>query len=73
MKGQLTSPLVTSDKVAVSGAWEGNDTYKVKVNYYETPQSVLYTFRFSGDTLYWNTENRAAFAPWNPGELIAVK
>jgi hypothetical protein len=73
MKGMLTSPLVTSDKVAVSGAWEQNDTYSVKVIYYETPQSVLYTFRFAGDTLYWNTENRAAFAPRDPGELIAVK
>ena len=73
VKGLLTSPLVTSDKVAVSGAWEESDTYAVKVIYYETPQSVLYTFRFDGDTLYWNTENRAAFAPRNAGEMIAVK
>jgi len=73
VKGILTSSLVTSDKVAVSGAWVESDTYTVKVIYYETPQTVLYTFRFDGDTLYWNTENRAAFAPRNPGELIAVK
>jgi CubicO group peptidase (beta-lactamase class C family) len=73
VKGTLTSPLVTSDKVAVSGAWVENATYTAKIIYYETPQSVTYSFRFAGDTLYWNTENKAAFAPRNPGELIAVK
>ena len=69
VKGTLASPFLVSDKVAVSGAWENTDTYSAKLIYYESPQSVKYTFRFEGNTLYWDTENRAAFAPRNPGQL----
>jgi hypothetical protein len=73
VKGNLASPLLVSEKVALSGAWEASDTYAVKIIYYETPQSVKYTFRFEGDKLYWDTENRAAFALRNPGQLTGTK
>ncbi len=62
----IQNPYVVSDKVAVSGAWETDTSYKVKLIYYETPQSVIHTFRFEGNELFWETENRAAFAPRNP-------
>jgi CubicO group peptidase (beta-lactamase class C family) len=71
--GSLTSPFVVSEKVAVNGAWEESDTYAVKVIYYETPQSVIYSFRFEEDKLHWNTKYIAAFAPRNQRPLIGTK
>jgi len=71
--GTLANPFVTSEKVAVSGAWQENDTYAVKIIYYETPQSVVYTFRFEEDKLYWNTRYVAAFAPRNQRTMVGTK
>ena len=71
--GKLANPFVVSEKAAVSGAWEENDTYAVKIIYYETPQSVIYTFRFEEDKLYWNTRYIAAFAPRNQRQMIGIK
>lgn len=72
MKGSLAIPQLVSQKVAASGAWEADDTYAVNIIYYETPQSMKYTFRFEENTLYWETENRASFGPKNPGLLTGT-
>jgi len=61
--GSLTSPYLVSKQVAVSGAWTASDTYVAKVIYYESPQSVIHTFRFEENRLFWDRENIAAFAP----------
>lgn len=71
--GTLANPFVTSERVAVSGAWQENDTYALKIIYYETPQSVVYTFRFEEDKLYWNTRYIAAFAPRNQRTMTGTK
>lgn len=71
--GTLANPFVTSEKVAVSGAWHADDTYAVKIVYYETPQSVVYTFRFEEDKVYWNTRYIAAFAPRNQRTMVGTK
>jgi len=70
--GELDDPGVVSDKVTVSGAWEDKDTYVVKLIYYETPQSVKFSFRFEDDKLYWDTEYQAAFMPGAP-QLIGIR
>jgi len=70
--GVLTDPRVASDKVAVCGAWTSPDTYSVKVVYYETPQSLTFSFRFEDDKLYWDTEYRASFGPRDPGRLTGT-
>lgn len=69
-KGVLPSPFVTSQKVAVSGAWVTEDRFEVLVIYYEAPQSVKYTFDFVDDRLFWEIENRASFGP---GTLPVLK
>jgi hypothetical protein len=71
--GTLANPSLVSEKVAVSGAWETADTYTVKIIYYETPQSVKFTFRFEENKLFWDTENRASFGPENPLQLTGTK
>lgn len=71
--GSLGSPYVTSGKVSVEGAWTAPDTYKVNVIYHETPESVLYTFRFEDDILLWDFERKASFGPRHPAQLKAKR
>ncbi|MDF1576127.1 MAG: serine hydrolase [Bacteroidales bacterium] len=70
--GVLADPRVVSDKVAASGAWTSGDTYVLKLIYYETPQSLTFSFRFEEDKLYWDTEYRASFGPVNPGQITGT-
>ncbi len=67
--GTLADPRVVSDKVAVCGAWTSPETFEVKVIYYETPQSLTFSFKFENDKLFWDTEYRASFGPGDPGQL----
>jgi CubicO group peptidase (beta-lactamase class C family) len=68
-KGILASPTVVSQKVAVNGAWESPDTYTVNIIYYETPESLRYTFKFEGDRLQWDTRRKASFSQNSPAQL----
>lgn len=59
--------------VAASGAWTANDTYTVKLAFYETPLAVTLTCRFAGDRLLLlNVEHSVglAAAATNPALLI---
>jgi CubicO group peptidase (beta-lactamase class C family) len=57
--------------VAASGAWTANDTYAVKLAYYETPLAVTLTCRFAGDrVLLLNVEYSVSFDPTNPPLLV---
>ena len=71
-KGTFSNPVLVSDKVAVNGAWEAEDIYSVNLIYYETPESVRFTFKFEGDKLLWDTERRASFGPRHPAQLKAT-
>jgi CubicO group peptidase (beta-lactamase class C family) len=62
-KGVFPNPQLVSQNVAVSGAWEAPDTYRVNLIYYETPQSMNLTFKFEGNKLFWDTEHTASFGP----------
>ena len=48
------------------GAWTVPDTYTVNLVYYETPESVKYTFRFEDSKLLCDTERKASFGPRKP-------
>ena len=71
-KGILPNPPLVSDKVAVNGAWESPDTYVVNLIYYETPQSMKYTFTFKENSLLWDRENKASFGPRKLKQLKAT-
>jgi hypothetical protein len=47
--------------VAASGAWIAEDTYAVKLCFYETPFYTTMKFRFSGDELLFDSEYNVAF------------
>jgi hypothetical protein len=57
--------------IAASGAWTADDTYTVKLAYYETPLAITFTCRFAGDrVLLLNVEYSVNFGPTNPPLLI---
>jgi hypothetical protein len=59
--------------VAASGAWTADDTYTVKLAYYETPLAITLTCRFAGDRmLLLNVEHSVglAAAATNPALLV---
>jgi len=57
--------------VAASGAWTADDTYTVKLAYYETPLAITLTCRFAGDrVLLLNVEYSVELIPTNPSLLI---
>ncbi len=57
--------------VAASGAWTTDDTYTLKLSYYETPLAITLTCRFAGDrVLLLNVEYSVEFAPTNPPQLV---
>lgn len=68
-KGILPNPQVASQKIAVSAAWQNEDTYRVNLVYYETPQSMKFTFQFDEDKILWETEHTASFGPRHPAQL----
>ena len=71
-KGTLPNPTLVSDKVAVNGAWENPDTYTVNMIYYETPQSMEYTFTFNKKSLLWDAEQKASFGSRKSKQLKAT-
>ena len=71
-KGILTNPVLVSDRVAANGAWEADDTYTVNLVYYESPESVKFTFKFIGDKLIWDTDRKASFGPRHSATLKAA-
>lgn len=48
-------------KVAASGAWTADDTYTVKLCFYETPFCPTLTFRFSGRRVRYTFEANVSF------------
>jgi len=57
--------------VAASGAWTADDTYTVKLAYYETPLAVTLTCRFAGNrVLLLNVEYSVELTPTNNPPLL---
>jgi CubicO group peptidase (beta-lactamase class C family) len=58
--------------VAASGAWTADDTYALKLAYYETPLAITLTCRFAGDrVLLLNVEYSVQLAATaNPPSLV---
>jgi CubicO group peptidase (beta-lactamase class C family) len=57
--------------VAASGAWTADDTYTVKLAYYETPLAITLTCCFAGNrVLLLNAEYSVEFAPTNQPLLV---
>jgi CubicO group peptidase (beta-lactamase class C family) len=69
---------VTSDQgemglVAASGAWVAEDTYTLKIYYYETPYSTSVRYRFDGEKLIRDEEQHVSFGPTQRPQLVGEK
>jgi hypothetical protein len=58
--------------VAASGAWIGDDTYKARICFYETPFVVSFTLKFSGDQLLFRAESNVGFGPIKKPQLTGT-
>ncbi len=58
--------------VAASGAWIAEDTYALKIYYYETPYSTSVRYRFDGDRLIRDEEQHVSFGPTKRPQLVAT-
>lgn len=69
---------VTSDQgemglVAASGAWVAEDTYILKIYYYETPYSTSVRYRLDGEKLIRDEEQHVSFGPTERPQLVGEK
>ncbi len=54
---------------AVSGAWTGDDTFKIKICFYETPFIATSTLKFADDKVTLDSESNVGFGPTKPPTL----
>lgn len=64
------SMVASSEPVAASGAWTGDDTFTVKLCLYETPFYTTMVFRFNGAQLMLDSEHNVAFGPTTLPQLV---
>ena len=57
----LTFPDFGQQKIASSGAWTSEDTFRVRTYLYETPYHYDFIFKFDGDQLLFNQEINVSF------------
>jgi CubicO group peptidase (beta-lactamase class C family) len=62
-------PMFPDQPAAASGAWVGDDTYKAKICFYETPFTLTLTLKFDGDRLLVDSESNVGFGPTRPPQL----
>ncbi len=60
-KARMTYAALAEQPVAASGAWTTDDTYTVKLSFYETPFCITASLKFSGDNLLFHAAYNLAF------------
>lgn len=63
-------PMLPDQPAAASGAWAGDDTFKAKVCFYETPFIVTLGLTFSGDRLLFDSQMNVGFGPTKQPQLV---
>ncbi|MGH7135142.1 MAG: serine hydrolase domain-containing protein [Pirellulales bacterium] len=69
-KGRLAWNVFPERPVAASGAWTSDNTYTVKLCFYETPFTVTARLQFNGDELKCTSESNVGFGPSKGPELL---
>ena len=63
-------PSFPEQPVAASGGWTGNDTFKAKLCFYETPFIITLTLKFEGDQLLFDAQSSVGFGPAKQPRLV---
>ena len=69
-KGTTTLIDGTALPVAASGAWTSDDTYVIRLCFYETPFCPTLTYRFSAGELAVDWEDNVSFGPTEHPQII---
>jgi hypothetical protein len=70
LKGRTTLNRRESPHVAASGAWTAEDSYVMKLHFYETPFCHTLTCRFTEDKLIFDSKANVAFGPTEDPQLV---
>jgi cyanophycinase len=68
--GRLAFARLPEQAVAVSGAWTGDDTFSVKLCFFETPFLYTLNLKFSGDEVRLDSRSNVGFGPAKQAPLI---
>jgi CubicO group peptidase (beta-lactamase class C family) len=63
-------PLFPEQPVAASGGWSGDDTFKAKICFYETPFIITVTLKFEKDQLLLDSQSNVGFGPTKHQRLV---
>ncbi len=69
-KGRMGWARLPEQPAAASGAWTQDDTFTVKLCFYETPFVATIRLKFSGQELQCNAETNVGFGPTKEPQLI---
>jgi CubicO group peptidase (beta-lactamase class C family) len=70
-KGRVAlGPPLPEQPAAVSGAWTGDDTFKAKICFYETPFIVTLGLKFTGDQVSLDTQSNVGFGSTRQPQLV---
>jgi CubicO group peptidase (beta-lactamase class C family) len=69
-KGRFSFGPMFPDPAAASGAWVGDDTYKARICFYETPFILTLTLKFDGDRLLLDSEPNVGFGTTKAPQLV---
>ncbi len=70
--GRMAYGAFTNQPVAASGSWTADDTYSLKLCFYETPTSITATLKFAGDHLLYDAEPNVAFGWSKQPQIVGV-
>ena len=69
-KGRAAWGLLPQQPVAASGVWTADDTFVVKLCFYETPFVITVRLKFSGAELQFDSEWNVSFGPAKEPQLV---
>jgi CubicO group peptidase (beta-lactamase class C family) len=69
-KGRAAWGPLTEQSAAASGAWTDDDTFTVKLCFYETPFLITIRLKFSGEELHYTSEANVGFGPTKESPLV---
>ena len=62
--------MLPEQPAAASGAWTGDDTFKARVCFFETPFVVTLGLKFSGDQLTFDAQSNVGFGSTKQPQLV---
>jgi CubicO group peptidase (beta-lactamase class C family) len=69
-KGKFAWGPLPEQPAAASGAWTGDDTFKAKLCFYETPFTITLSLKFAGDELRYTSESNVGFGSTKQTPLV---